>query len=205
MVQSTSSSGINCAVKQRRNFRIRTDDERNSPSHARLPDRIHGQRQIHHRAASGPPARLANVDLDKRITEATGLTIPEIFARIGETEFRRIENEQLARIVAESVETQKPRIVSLGGGTIAQPQNLALLREHGAVLIWLHCPVEELLPRCAQITDRPLFRDEASFRRLYEERLPTYELADYRVESNIEPLRVVEQILALGIFPRVTA
>ena len=143
----------------------------------------------------------SNVDLDKRIAEAAGLSIPEIFARKGEPEFRRIESEQLARIIAE---TQKPRIVSLGGGTIAQPQNLALLREHGAVLIWLRCPIEELLQRCAQITDRPLFRDEASFRRLYEERLPTYELADYRVDSNVEPARVVEQILALGIFPKVT-
>jgi len=145
-----------------------------------------------------------NVDLDRRITEAAGSTIPEIFSRKGEAEFRRIESEQLARIVAEAAETQKPRIVSLGGGTITQPQNLALLRESGAVLIWLRCPIEDLLHRCAQITDRPLFRDEASFRRLYEERLPTYELADYRVDSHAEPLRVVEQILALGIFPKVT-
>ena len=146
-----------------------------------------------------------NVDLDKRITEATRLTIPEIFARKGEPEFRRIEHEQLARVVAESEESPKPRIVSLGGGTIAQPQNLALLRDHGAVLIWLRCPIEDLLVRCAQITDRPLFRDEASFRRLYEERLPTYELADYCVETNSEPARVVERILAIGIFPKVPA
>jgi shikimate kinase len=146
-----------------------------------------------------------NVDLDKLIVDATGLTIPEIFARMGEPEFRRIEHEQLARIVAEFAETGKPRIVSLGGGTIMQPQNLALLREHGAVLIWLQCPIEELLRRCAQITDRPLFRDEASFRRLYEERLPTYQLADYCVDNTVAPARVVEQILALGIFPKVTA
>jgi len=144
-----------------------------------------------------------NVDLDRRISEATGLTIPDIFARWGEPEFRRIEHEQLARVVAESEGSPKPRVVSLGGGTIAQPQNLALLREHGAVLVWLWCPIEELLVRCAQITDRPLFRDEASFRRLYEERLPTYELADFRVETTVEPARVVERILALGIFPKV--
>jgi shikimate kinase len=50
--------------------------------------------------------------------------------------------------------------------------------------------------------DRPLFRDEASFRRLYEERLPYYRLADYRIESGGESIRVVEQILALGIFGR---
>jgi len=146
-----------------------------------------------------------HTDLDRRITEISGSTIPEIFARAGEPEFRRIEGEQLARIVAESEETSKPRVVSLGGGTITQAQNLALLREHGAILIWLHCPIEELLRRCAQITDRPLFRDEASFRRLYEERLPTYEVADYRVQSDADPWRVVEQILALGIFPKVTA
>lgn len=145
-----------------------------------------------------------NVDLDKRIAEASGLTIPEIFARLGEPEFRRMEHEQLVRLLAEFNETLKPRVVSLGGGTIAQPQNLALLRENGAILIWLRCPIEELLQRCAQITDRPLFRDEASFRRLYEERLPTYQLADYCVDNDVEPARVVERILALGIFPRVT-
>jgi shikimate kinase len=50
--------------------------------------------------------------------------------------------------------------------------------------------------------DRPLFRDAASFRKLYEERLPHYRQADYRVESGGEPMRVVEQILALGIFGR---
>lgn len=147
----------------------------------------------------------ANVDLDKRIVEAAGRSIPEIFARQGEPEFRRLEHEQLERIVAEFAEKQKPRIVSLGGGTIMQPQNLALLRDHGAILIWLRCPVEELLQRCAQITDRPLFRDEASFRRLYEERLPTYQMADYCVDNDAEPARVVEQILALGIFAQVTA
>lgn len=145
-----------------------------------------------------------HTDLDRCISNAVGLTISEIFARAGEAEFRRLESEQLARIVAEYAQKRKPRILSLGGGTITQPQNLTLLREQSATLIWLRCPIEELLKRCAQITDRPLFRDEASFRRLYIERLPTYELADYRVDSDAEPPHVVEQILALGIFPEVT-
>lgn len=145
-----------------------------------------------------------NVDLDRRITDAAGQSIPDIFAKKGEAEFRRVEHEQLARLIAEAGEDQRPRIVSLGGGTIAQPQNLALLRESGAVLIWLDCPIEELLVRCAQITDRPLFRDEASFRRLFEERLPFYQLSDYRVDSSLPPARLVEQILSLGIFGKVT-
>ena len=144
-------------------------------------------------------------DLDKRITDVTGLAITDIFARLGEPEFRRVETEQLARSLAEAATEQKPTIVSLGGGTITQPQNVALLREFDATLVWLQCPIEELLHRCAQMSDRPLFRDEESFRRLYQERLPFYEMADFRVDGNADPLRVVEQILALGIFPRVTA
>ncbi len=145
------------------------------------------------------------VDLDKLIAEATGATIPEIFAKLGEPAFRRIEHQQLEKTIGEAVAMQRPRIISLGGGTTAQPDNVTLLRERGAALIWLYCPVNELLSRCAHITNRPLFRDEASFRQLYQERLPSYEIADHRVETNIEPLRVVEQILALGIFPKVTA
>ncbi|MGH9689361.1 MAG: shikimate kinase, partial [Candidatus Acidiferrales bacterium] len=62
-----------------------------------------------------------NVDLDRRITEAANQSIPEIFAKKGESEFRRLEHEQLARLIAESSEDQKPRVVSLGGGTVAQP------------------------------------------------------------------------------------
>jgi len=144
-----------------------------------------------------------HVDLDKRIVDSTGLSIPEIFSRSGEPAFRQIETEQLARVLGETAEVGKRRILSLGGGTTVQPQNRDLLREYQATLIWLDCDVDELLRRCAQITDRPLFRDEAAFRALYEQRLPVYRLSDFRVESDVEPQRIVEQILSLGIFPKV--
>ena len=45
-----------------------------------------------------------HVDLDKRITDAASLSIPEIFSRMGEPEFRRVEHEQLRRVVGESLE-----------------------------------------------------------------------------------------------------
>jgi shikimate kinase len=146
-----------------------------------------------------------HVDLDASIEESAGLDIPQIFSQLGEPEFRRMEHEQLLRVVGEAAENRQSRIISLGGGTTTQLHNVALLRENGAVLIWLACPVEVLLSRCAQITNRPLFRDEASFRELYRQRLSFYQLSDYRVDSNAEPLRVVEQILALGIGHKVIA
>ena len=146
-----------------------------------------------------------HVDLDRRIVETSGMSIPEIFARHGESVFRDLEYEQLTRILGEAVELGTPSIVSLGGGTTAQPRNLAALRASGAKLVWLHCPIEELFSRCSRITNRPLFRDESSFRELYQLRLPSYELADFRIESAMEPLRVVEQILSLGVLDKVHA
>lgn len=144
-------------------------------------------------------------DLDKRIVARGGMSIPEIFAQLGEAAFRRIEHEELDRILGEALATSKPTIISLGGGTTAQPANTELLQQAGCHTVWLQCPVEELMQRCSHITDRPLFKDAASFRHLYEQRLPFYELARYRVESSAEPLRVVQSIIALGILEGVPA
>ena len=150
------------------------------------------------------------LDLDLEIERLTGLPISQIFEQKGETIFRDIEHECLHRILGSAGERDARMVLALGGGTFAQPRNAALLREFGAqpramgpAIIWLDCPMQDLLQRCVLMGDRPLFRNEASFRKLFEERLPYYQLADYRVESSGEAIRVVEQILALGIFGHV--
>jgi shikimate kinase len=149
------------------------------------------------------------VDLDERIEESAGAAISDIFDRLGEPAFRRVEFEQLMRALGEVSEQGAPTVLALGGGTFAQPENVARVREFaagaGGVTIWLDCPVEELLARCATMTNRPLFRDEAGFRDLYATRLPFYQQADYRVPSDADPRRVVERILALGFLEKVTA
>ncbi len=152
------------------------------------------------------------VDLDSEIERESSLTIAQIFAQKGELVFRDIEHACLERILGSATVRDTRLVLALGGGTFAQPRSAALIRESGAAkrvlsaaVIWLDCSTEDLLQRCVLMGDRPLFRDEASFRKLYEERLPYYRQADYRVESGGEPMRVVEQILALGIFGRSTS
>ena len=49
------------------------------------------------------------------------------------------------------------------------------------------------------MTGRPLFRDEASFRTLYAQRVPSYQLADYRVDASGDPTIVIAEILRSGI------
>jgi shikimate kinase len=146
-------------------------------------------------------------DLDAEIERDCGLSISQIFAQKGEAVFREIEHECLARTLGSAAERNMRLVLALGGGTFAQPRNATLIREFSgpqrasaSAVIWLDCSADDLLQRCVLMGDRPLFRDEASFRKLYEERLPFYRLADFRVESGGEPMRVVEQILALGIF-----
>lgn len=139
------------------------------------------------------------VDLDARIEEVSGLHITEIFERLGEPAFREIEREQLQHALGQAAEQSTPMVLALGGGTYAQPANIELLRGCGCAVVWLDCPMGLLLARCATLTERPLFRDEKSFRQLYEQRLPFYRQANYRVDARGESPRVVEQILSLGI------
>jgi shikimate kinase len=136
------------------------------------------------------------VDLDSRIVERAGCTIVEIFRRHGESVFREIESEVLDRALGETSEKGLPTVFALGGGTLTRPENLGRLRNSGVALVWLDCPIDELLKRCAGVTDRPMFQDESSFRRLYVERLFQYRQADYRVDATSDPAQVVERILA---------
>jgi shikimate kinase len=141
-------------------------------------------------------------DLDGRIEEHAGISVQAIFERLGEAAFRQMENEQMDAAVGRALESREPTVIALGGGTYAQPGRAERLRAAAIPVIWLDSPVEVLLARCATMANRPLFRDEASFRNLLAVRLPFYSLADHRVDAGDEPVRVVEVILALPVFGR---
>jgi shikimate kinase len=139
------------------------------------------------------------VDLDDRIEEGAGLSIPEIFERLGEPAFRLMEADQLRAALGRASENRESTVLALGGGTYAQPGCPDFLRNVGVPVLWLDSPVELLLARCMTMTGRPLFRDEASFRTLHAQRIPSYQLADHRVDSSGAPTQVVSEILRRGI------
>jgi shikimate kinase len=139
------------------------------------------------------------VDLDERIEAAAGITIPEFFEHHGEPAFRQLEADQLRAALGRAVEFRESTILALGGGTYAQPGAPEFLRNSGAPVIWLDPGIELLLSRCMTMTGRPLFRDETSFRALYAQRVTSYELADFRVDSSGDAAAVVAEILRRGI------
>ena len=146
------------------------------------------------------------VDLDERIEETAGITIPQFFERHGEPAFRQFEADQLRAALGRATEFKESTVLALGGGTYAQPGAPEFLRNAGVPVIWLDTPIEILLARCSTMTGRPLFRDEASFRALYSQRVASYQLADYRVDGSGEAATVVSEILRRGIagFPSET-
>ncbi|HLZ12114.1 MAG TPA: shikimate kinase [Candidatus Acidoferrum sp.] len=140
------------------------------------------------------------VDLDDRIEESSGLRVSEFFERHGEPAFRALEAEQLHAVLGRAIELKESVVLALGGGTYAQQGAPEFLRAQGVPVIWLDASVDSLLARCMTMSGRPLFRDEASFRALHSQRVPSYQLADYRVDSSVDPPHVVAEILRLAIF-----
>jgi shikimate kinase len=136
------------------------------------------------------------IDLDTTIEAGQGQTIREIFEQAGEPFFRSIEHAALTE--ASKIE---PGVIALGGGTFVQAPNLQLIADSGGVTVWLDSPSEDLLRRCQGMDNRPLFRDDESFRQLLQRRLPYYRQAEYRVSTEGRaPEEVAEQILRLKVF-----
>jgi len=141
-------------------------------------------------------------DLDDRIEAREGHSIAKIFRDSGEAEFRRAEHAALRELLSEAGDAAK--IVALGGGAFAQPENLTLLEKSGASVVFLDGTPEELFRRCElQAISRPLRRDPVQFRDLYEQRRPSYMAAAWRVDTNGKDLETVAAEVAgsLGLQP----
>lgn len=124
------------------------------------------------------------LDSDAEIEYKTGRPIPEIFATQGEAAFRALERE--------FIETGHPAtrcVVACGGGLVAEPGMLELLRTKG-VIICLHASVETILKRTQGNRNRPLLNVENPLDRitaLYAKREPVYRRAGTMILTDARP------------------
>lgn len=142
-------------------------------------------------------------DLDQEIARVHG-PVAEIFSIMGESGFRAVEHHQLNRLLPS---LPRPTVLSLGGGAYMQPANRELLGRHRATVIFLDAPFELVTSRLSHsLNQRPLARDPEVLRRLYEQRRPVYQQADYTLRSTPEEpsllvnelVRLVERLTAKG-------
>ena len=128
------------------------------------------------------------VDADAVIEQAAGCSIPEIFQRDGEAEFRALEKQVLS-----SISQRHSLVVATGGGVVTQQENWGLL--HSGIVIWLDVVQEQLLKRLqSDRTVRPLLQTadpEAALSDLLAERKALYTEADLTVVIHDEPPEAV--------------
>ncbi|PTM40743.1 shikimate kinase [Bosea sp. 124] len=129
------------------------------------------------------------VDADTEIETAAGMTIPEIFAQRGESEFRNGERRVISRILT----TRAPLVLATGGGAFMNAETRARIADLG-ISIWLKADPEVLMRRVRKNAKRPLLQTanpEETLRRMLTEREPVYALADLTLVSRDEPHDVV--------------
>jgi shikimate kinase len=116
----------------------------------------------------------AFVDTDDLVARTAHMTVPEIFAELGEDRFRQIEHD----VVADVCASPAPLVVACGGGAVLDPENRRALRAAG-VVVWLRAPTATLLARVGDDGGRPLLQGDpaGALERLGRLREVTYEAA----------------------------
>lgn len=155
-----------------------------------------GKTAIGHRLAVRLALPFKDADAEI-VAAAAGMSIPEIFAKYGETCFRDGERRVIARLLNDG-----PMVLATGGGAFMDARTRACIAERG-VSLWFNAEHEVLMRRLRRKGDRPLLQTAdpaATLRKLMNQRYPTYALADLTVASRDVPQEtmVEETISALA-------
>lgn len=127
-------------------------------------------------------------DLDARIERQEGRSVAEIFRDSGESSFRKSEHAALRQVI-EEMRGGVARVIALGGGAFAQPDNVALLQAAGVPTVFLDAPVKELWRRCCTQAnesgaERPLLQSLEQFQKLYKSRRKSYSQALLKINTD---------------------
>lgn len=127
--------------------------------------------------------RLPFVELDRRVEEAAGLSLSEVFAIHGDEYYRRLERDALEGVLAEG----RPLVLATGGGLVTSPETYRALRR-GALTVWLRARPEDHWNRVVQQGDRRPMADHpqamAELRRLLALREPLYADAAHVIDTS---------------------
>jgi shikimate kinase/3-dehydroquinate synthase len=130
------------------------------------------------------------LDTDDKIVERAGMSIPEIFVRLGEARFREIEKE-----VCRDLASQDGLVVATGGGMLVDDENRSLM-ESSALVVCLNAAPDAIEERVAGDNERPLLKSD--WKGLLERRRAAYATISYQVDTTGKtPEQVAQEIVAL--------
>ena len=128
------------------------------------------------------------IDSDQEIESVSRMTVPELFERYGETEFRALEQRVILRVLENG-----PQVLSTGGGAFMNAQTREAIAAHG-VSVWLKAELDLLMDRVSKKQNRPLLKSvdpRAVLERLMGERYPVYATADVTVPTRDDRKEVI--------------
>ena len=126
----------------------------------------------------------AFIDSDDEIEKAAGLSVQEIFERLGEPEFRRGERRVIERLLGGP-----PIVLATGGGAFMDEGTRALMKAK-ATTVWLRADLDVIWKRVSRRDTRPLLKRENPKQVLADlnaRRAPVYAEADIVVDSGDGP------------------
>ena len=111
------------------------------------------------------------VDMDEEIEKTEGRKISDIFEKEGEGYFRDTETFCLRNLLNNDA------VISTGGGIVVRDENIDLLKNSGAAVVFIDRPLEKIMDDI-KTSDRPLLKDGAErLKTLYAARYEKYLLA----------------------------
>jgi XRE family aerobic/anaerobic benzoate catabolism transcriptional regulator len=122
------------------------------------------------------------VEMDALITEASGLTLEQLFELHGERYYRRLEHETVMQILARG----DAAVIAAAGGVVNEPSTWKLLLDRTTV-VWLRARPEDHWARVVAQGDRRPMADHPEamdeLRGILREREPVYREAAITVET----------------------
>lgn len=139
------------------------------------------------------------LDLDAEIERRCGMTVPALFAQLGEEHFRKQEASALAAVLGRT-----KTIIALGGGAPETLGNRLLLEQTPATaVVFLQAPFDILHQRCVEqaaqpgATARPVLADRKLAEARFMSRQRHYErIADITLDtSNLSAEAALDAVL----------
>jgi 3-dehydroquinate synthase len=128
------------------------------------------------------------IDLDEEIKNRSGMPILDFFRKAGLHEFREFEKEILIDLAGRSVSS--PSVIALGGGSLVERENQALIKNSG-ILLWLRVKWTTLFRNVHPPNTRPVVRYSDNYnefislnRDLYRERVTGYSNCDLVIDAD---------------------
>lgn len=126
--------------------------------------------------------RMNVVEMDEEIVRREERSIADIFAQEGEAYFRQIESLVLCEVAEHT-----NQVISCGGGIILRPENVALMKQTGKIVLLTAAP-ETILQRVQGDENRPLLNGKKTVEdiaALMEQRRAAYgAAADVVIETD---------------------